>query len=421
MTEPQHRRPKRSRGVRLHSTPGRRRSSGAIEAETASREELSQRRRRDDVRHSRSKIFLAILVAVAIVWATVLLTTFDRTDGNDDPAAPVADPVSASGASVLVAVTDPDDRATTIALIAAVEGAKPRAVLLPPSLLATLPGFGEGTLSNTTRFDGPELLEVTVANLLGARIDATVTWDADDLAVIVDAPLLVDVPTPLVERQGDSDVVVYAAGEAERSHEDLYRLFTDRGGDDELTWMQRQAGALDGLLNAAAARPAVVESMLGRVLGDQSAARTAFTEASGDVAITAVPALRIEPTGREELYQLSGEIAAEFVSDSIGYLRIAPEPRTRVEVLNGNGQIGTVRPVAGALIRRGYRVILTDNADRLDYAETRVIAQGRAQQQAAVDIAEIIGLGRVSAEVRQPSGVVDVTIIVGRDLATNGG
>ena len=359
---------------------------------------------------------VALLIAVGIVWAAVLFSSLDRSEGGDEPATPPAEPVTEAGASVLVAVTDATERGTTIALIGAVDGDKPRTVLLPPSLLATLPGFGENTLANATRFDGIELLDVSVSNLLGTRVDAAVAWDVDQLANMVAAPVTVDLPTPLVEREGDGQVVVFAEGNAERDADEVYRLLTDRGDDDELAWMQRQGAAIAALLEAAQSNPVVIEAMLEGVTGDQSAARSALSEAAKDVAITAVPALRIEPTGREELYQLSGEIAAQFVTDSIGYLRIAEEPRVRVEVLNGNGQIGTVRPVAGALIRRGYRVILTDNADRLDYSETRVIAQGRDHQQAAVDIADIVGVGEVSAEVRQPSGVVDVTIIVGLDL-----
>jgi len=87
-----------------------------------------------------------------------------------------------------------------------------------------------------------------------------------------------------------------------------------------------------------------------------------------------------------------------------------------VEVLNGNGRIGTTGPIAALLVDKGYRIVKTDNADRDDYAETRVIAQGREQQQNAIDVQRILGSGEVLVEVRQPSGIVDLTIIVGRDI-----
>ncbi len=52
--------------------------------------------------------------------------------------------------------------------------------------------------------------------------------------------------------------------------------------------------------------------------------------------------------------------------------------RPRVEVLNGNGRIGATRVVAEAVVRRGFRVVRTDNADRFDYATTLVIATAGA-------------------------------------------
>ncbi len=66
-------------------------------------------------------------------------------------------------------------------------------------------------------------------------------------------------------------------------------------------------------------------------------------------------------------------------------------------------------------------MVITDNADRDDYEVTRIIAQGRENQEAAVAIRELIGRGDVSIEVRQPSGVVDVTIVVGEDLPAGQG
>jgi hypothetical protein len=86
-----------------------------------------------------------------------------------------------------------------------------------------------------------------------------------------------------------------------------------------------------------------------------------------------------------------------------------------VEILNGNGRIGTTGPIAALLVDNGYRVVKTDNADRDDYAESRIIAQGREHQQDAIDVQRMLGSGEVLLELRQPSGIVDLTIIVGRD------
>ena len=380
-----------------------------------------RREHRRTTRRTRIRILGAVLIASAIVWGTVALTSVLQGTDTETPVIPTSDPIAEDGASFLVAVTNDEDDATSIALVTAAEQSVARVVLFPPSLLATLPGFGENTLSNTTRFDGVELLEVTVANLLGTRIDASVALAAGDLDRVVQGDLVVDLAEPLFEPDGDGQVVVMGQGESARSIDEIVRLMTDPGGDDELTWLTRQGDVWEAMLAGGASEPDLFRRMAADAIGDGEAALGVLSAAGESAVLTVVPAIRIEPTGGEERYQLSGEIAADFVADSFAYLRIGEEPRDRVEVLNGNGQIGSTRPVAGTLIRQGYRVILTDNADRLDYADTRIIAHGREHQQAALSVREIIGRGEVSVEVRQPSGVVDVTIIVGRDLAADGG
>jgi len=377
--------------------------------------------RREQSRSARWKIAGAIILAALIVLATVVLTSF-LTGSDEDPAAsPHAEPVAEEGASMLIGITADDGTAASIAVVSAAAQATPRLALLPPSILATLPGYGENTLANTTRFAGGELLDVTLANLLGIRVDATLTVDAAELANALAQDLTVELREPLLEVDGDARIVAMAAGTATRTPQEAVRLVVDRGGDDELTWLQRQGAVWEAVLAAGAEDSELLERLVDLTTGDIEAARSALNAAAADAVVTVVPATRIEPTGGEERYQLSGEVATEFVAQSMPYLALAQEPRVRIEVLNGNGQIGSTRPVAGALIRRGFRVILTDNADRLDYDETRIIAHGREHQAAALVVREIVARGEVSVEVRQPSGVVDVTIIVGRDLGSNGG
>jgi len=136
-----------------------------------------------------------------------------------------------------------------------------------------------------------------------------------------------------------------------------------------------------------------------------------------DLVMTAVPVRRIEAAGGDtERYQLPSSAASAFVSDRFSYLVIRADPRPRVEVLNGNGRIGTTGPIAALLVDQGYRIVKTDNADRDDFAETQVIAQGLEHQQDAIDVQRLLGSGEVLLELRQPSGIVDLTIIVGRDI-----
>jgi hypothetical protein len=196
------------------------------------------------------------------------------------------------------------------------------------------------------------------------------------------------------------------------------RLLTDRGLGNELDLLQRQGAVWESILERLATDGSLIEPI---TAGATSSARTAIVGvATSDAVLTIVPATRIEPSGDEERYQLDGVDAAEFVELHVPYLQLAPEPRVRVEVLNGNGRIGTTQPVASILVRAGFRVVLTDNADRADYETSLLIAQGTVFQKAAVDARELLGLGDVSVEIHQPSGVVDLTIIVGEDLPAGG-
>jgi polyisoprenyl-teichoic acid--peptidoglycan teichoic acid transferase len=72
--------------------------------------------------------------------------------------------------------------------------------------------------------------------------------------------------------------------------------------------------------------------------------------------------------------------------------------------------------VAAALIRRGFRVIKTDNAENFDFEETLVISQGREHRAEADEAIDALGVGELLLELRAPSGVVDVSIIVGHDI-----
>lgn len=86
---------------------------------------------------------------------------------------------------------------------------------------------------------------------------------------------------------------------------------------------------------------------------------------------------------------------------------------TRIILYNGAGLPGIAGDAAQQLIRAGYRVIDTKNANNFNYKTTQVIVQRGAISQGN-DIAKLLGVGTV---VNQPSDqdVADVIVIIGRD------
>ena len=416
MTDSRHRKVDRKQGVKVRSKQGRRRSSGVDQP--LSREELKVAAQADRARRARRRIAWAVGGALVIVWSAVIFSFWlgQRTT-TDDPQTPIGE-VPSEGVSALFAVLNSEGRTMSIALLAASEDGNDRVAMLHPSLLVTIPGFGENLVSNAELFDGPALLGTTVSNLLGVRIDEVVVWTAASLQAAITEPILIDLPEPLIVADGTAQLVIAGTGPIARDGAAIARLLVDKGLGDDLDLLQRQGAVWSGLLDRGGVDEAFIDRL---VAGAGAAARSALVGVStGDPVLTIVPATRIEPSGRVERYQLDGRDAAAFAAAHISYLQLAQEPRVRVEVLNGNGTIGTTRPVAALLVDAGFRIVVTDNADRSDYPTTLIIAQGRNFQQAALSVREVIGLGDVSMEIRQPSGVVDVTIIVGQDLPAGG-
>jgi hypothetical protein len=365
----------------------------------------------------RRRIALAVVGSLLIVGTSVGLSWLTLRE-KAEPATDVGLP-SASGASALFVITGENDRADSIALLVAHPTEGSEVVLFPPSLLAILPGFGESEIADTIRFNGPALAGTTVTNLLGVRVDAIVLLDGAGFAAAVGKALTVELANPLLLPEGDGFTVLAAEGASERGPDMLATLLTNEGDSDQLEWLDRQGSVWRATLRAIETDAAIAERLTIGATGASDAALQAMIAAAGDpdLVVTAVPVRRIEAAGGStERYQLPSSAAAAFVAERFSYLVIRAEPRPRVEVLNGNGRIGTTGPIAAVLVDKGYRIVKTDNADRDDYAETRIVAQGREYQQDAIEVQRILGSGEVLLEVRQPSGIVDLTIIVGLDI-----
>lgn len=197
-------------------------------------------------------------------------------------------------------------------------------------------------------------------------------------------------------------------------------LLVNPGSGDDLEWLQRQGAVWDGVLDAAGADPSLARALA--TVGGSPSMRGLIESVASDASrtVTAVPVNRVSVGAADAGFTLAPE-AADFVAQRLGHLALREGDRPRVEILNGNGLIGTTRVVAGQLIRRGYRVIKTDNADSFDFETTQVVAQGRENQADAEAVIEVLGTGELLLEVRAPSGVVDITIIVGADVPAGEG
>jgi hypothetical protein len=83
-------------------------------------------------------------------------------------------------------------------------------------------------------------------------------------------------------------------------------------------------------------------------------------------------------------------------------------------VVNGSGAPGVGESVAARIIPAGFRVVVSQNAQRFDKRTTAIIASGDDHIDEAQRVRDALGLGQVQVT-KVPSGLADVTIVVGKD------
>ena len=131
---------------------------------------------------------------------------------------------------------------------------------------------------------------------------------------------------------------------------------------------------------------------------------------------TALVPLPVKPIklGTQTYFEPQRSEVADLLKAWWGVDASATSDVTRVLIYNGAGKPGIAGEAATQLIRAGFRVIDTKNADKFDYKNTLVIVQrGPAERGAAV--AKALGVGTVS-EKRTDQDVSDIVVLIGHDF-----
>jgi hypothetical protein len=87
----------------------------------------------------------------------------------------------------------------------------------------------------------------------------------------------------------------------------------------------------------------------------------------------------------------------------------------RVIVYNGVGVPGVAGKATQQLIRAGFRVVDSKNADTFDYAQTRILLYHGTQKDAA-KVRDVLGVGVVEVQ-SAAQDLADIMIIIGADYA----
>jgi len=133
-----------------------------------------------------------------------------------------------------------------------------------------------------------------------------------------------------------------------------------------------------------------------------------------DVALVPLPVKPIS-LGSQTYFEPQRDEVADLVEQWWGTSIADADSIVRVIVYNGSGTPGIAGDAAQQLIRGGFRVVDTKNADRFDYETTQVIVQN-GDQSAGDAVKEVLGVGEI---VMQPADqqVADVIVIIGSDYS----
>jgi len=131
-----------------------------------------------------------------------------------------------------------------------------------------------------------------------------------------------------------------------------------------------------------------------------------------DVALVPMPVKPIK-LGDETYFEPQRKEIADLLKAWWGVDSSTEQQVVRVIVYNGVGKPGAAGEAAQVLIRNGFRVVDTKNADRFDYDKTKIVVRrGTADRGEAVKKA--LGVGEVTVD-PSTADVTDVIVIVGKD------
>ena len=347
-------------------------------------------------RHRRRVVFATIIVLALVAGAAGAAMFFlaSRGDATDTAARIEPPPPRSSSLAVLAVRGDP-----ALAAVVGSGGDQPPAVVsLPSEMTFTVPGQGDGTIDEAIALEGSSF-RVAVSNLLGVWVDHFAVMDRDGLAALVDRMGGIGVE---LQDAFETEEETLGPGEVRLTGEQVDEYLNVHGRATELRWQL----VLQGLL---AERALLLQSDLLQT-DDATAVAAVLDDAKGS-AVQQVPVEDLGGDLEDPLIKADPEELPGFVSTAFGEGLGETVP---VIVVNGNGEPGVGESVAAKIVPAGFHVVLSQNADRFDHQTTAVIASGDEHVDAARRAQEALGVGEVQVT-RVPSGLADVTIVVGKD------
>jgi LytR cell envelope-related transcriptional attenuator/LytR_cpsA_psr family len=348
------------------------------------------RRRQQRLRRRRARIRAVAVVAILALAAGAYLV-FVRGGKPAPPPPPVAAPPAV--------VVDPTTAWSVrignhvfLAVVAAPKGGRPVAVAIPEETVVDVPGGGPSRMGQADQ--SVEMLIAATQATLERRVAHAVISDQADLAILIDTLGGVDVQLGEPTLVGGVDLgpgtVTMLGAEA------VDYLNGGTAEDRTIRWESLLQGLVD-----APANPQAWSALAGSA--HPGAADVFDTAADADV-------LEL-PTVQDDL-GISTD--PEGVADLVATRFPAGGELVKVVVLTGIGRPGVVVDVIRRVAPAGYWVVATQEAAERPVDTTQVVAGDDGFLEDAEAVRDVLGVGTVYVGT-QPTGVADVTIVVGKD------
>jgi len=358
---------------------------GPVRPSRTTRADVSRRRRR-------MYAIVAVLVIVVIVAAWTRLQDGGASVGSS-PTASDSTGLQGRGPSKLLAFSVTGAPNALLAVVGIGGGQPPAGLVLPPGMTVIVPGQGETPTEQVQALPG-DSMRISLSNAVGVWVPHYAVMNLNGFGDTIDRIGGLTVNLPDVYTVGGS---VLGPGRTHMSGNQVVTFLYEKAEDTALRW----SSVLEAFLKVA---PAVPRSDL--VETDDAAAVAAVLGAASGAEVQVAPTKVVGATAIIP--------AQPDFDELVGRLFGTPIP-VRAFVQNGSGIPGIGEAVARDLLPQGFRIVLTGNAESFNHDTTLITAIGADHLDDANRARSALGVGAVRVS-QVPSGLADVTIVVGRDF-----
>jgi hypothetical protein len=379
-----------------------------------------------------SVLFVVLLVGLVFVGYQATLKVGGGTDSRiTDPAEPgyLADPLP-TPVDAYVAVDDDGNYASSLLVVPDGSGAGGTVVPIGTILAVGDPDAAEADpvtfIRDVYDAEGIEAFRSRLSSALGFSIGSVREVPFDALVELADGePVTVENPDNLIV-PGDGEgagQVRYPAGTLTLQPEDIAEFLAFEGADDPAPNQQiRVSQVWEELLARADGR---THDDLARGESTDGAESPQFGEAvdilsAGEVSFDSVPVFRKPLPGSIIVvaWMVDEKYLGDFVSRVVP-LPVSPVPgsRTSVAILNGTSDPDAVSAAVPKVVSAGGEVSVVGNADSFDVTSTSVEYLYPEAREAAVAVAEALGVTASEGSAAEASELegVSVKVVLGSD------